>query len=593
MSQKLIYSLITFGVLAFISGCSQLTKNQDQQPNPSTSSASTSSKGSTASYKPSNMTADMMYKVLVAEILLKKRKYKDAFNILYPMTVEIRDPSLAKRVFKLSMHTLDVNAIEAATSLWLEISPEKEGPWKAAYLLAVREGEIKNAKKKWQKYADLTKKNIEEVFVETSLRISKSAPKVAGLSFLNSLQTSYPKNPAAIFAFGSAAEEYQEYNLAIPKLKEAIYLYENINEENLTEISLEIKKEAYYSLANSYLRVKKFKQGIKEIEPQANRNLKDWRLQESLARLQVRAGLLKQAEDRYNLAIEAEAKASSSRLSLALLQLEQSNYTKADRNFLILRKNRTYHSIATYYLGVSAQQQKKNKKAVKYYSQVKTRDYYIDAQIRILELKYSSDGLNKTIKKINKIETKTNKDKVKLYRASAVFYKHANKLQRAVNAYQSAKTLEPNNVDLLLSQAYIYYELEDFKRYEENLLIALKIEPSNVDALNALGYYYVEQSKKLEQAGILLQTANRLDPNSYYIIDSLGWLAYKKNEFNKSEKLLEKAFGLEKDLEVLLHLMQVKIQLDRKEEAIELGKKYQPQFKNSRTLKKLLKSIKR
>ena len=89
----------------------------------------------------------------------------------------------------------------------------------------------------------------------------------------------------------------------------------------------------------------------------------------------------------------------------------------------------------------------------------------------------------------------------------------------------------------------------------------------------------------------MLETANRLEPNSFYIVDSLGWLAYQKKEFNKSEELLEKAFSLRVDLEVLLHLMQAKVQLNKKQEAIEIGKKYRNHFKNNSKLLDLLKRL--
>lgn len=542
--------------------------------------------------KPSNMTAEMMYKVLLAEMLIEKRKAKAAFQVLYPLAVETRDPALAKRVFQLSMQTLHVNSINAAANLWIDIDPKESLPWKASYLLSVRKGELENAVIKWQRYVSLSDKKIEEIFIETSSRVSASATSVSGLTFLKSLKELYPDNPAAIYSYGSAAESYRDYPLAIPELKKVLSLYEDKETKDLTPPLLLVLKETQYSLATCYLRAKEYQKGLDLLEPLVLKSPNDWQVHEILARFEVKSGQLSKAEKRYQKIIDNEPKALASKLSLALLQLEKKNYAKAKQNFLELRKNKVYFSISSYYLGVSSQQQGLASEAVSYFSKIKTRDYYVDSQLRILEIDYAKNGLDKTIQKINLLEARTKSNRVKLHQASAVFYRHEGEFQQSIDAYQKAIELSPSSIRLLIAQAHILYELKQYQKYEENLLLALKLDPNNVDALNALGYYYVEMVQKLPKATVLLEKANRILPNSFYIIDSLGWLAYQKNDFDKSERLLEKAFDLQQDLEVLMHLMKVKVQLDRKDEAIALGEKFKNKFKNNALLKKLLKNIK-
>lgn len=600
--QKIFIKLVFWLVVSSLVGCTHLENKAISKSDPVSVKEQSVEKAeeqkteqeAKQESKPSNMTAEMMYKVLLSEMLIEKKQPKTAFQVLYPLAVETRDKGLAKRVFHLSMRTLEASSIDAATNLWIDVSPEEDLPWKAAYLLDVRLGKLEPAIKKWQKYISLSDKSLEEVLVETSLRVAKSAPKLAGLSFLKKINDLYPNEPAAMFGLGSAAEEYREFSLAIPKLLESIEAYKNVESDKLTQVSQEIKNEAYYSLANSYLQSEQYQQGVDLILPRIEKNPNDWRLQELLARLEVKTGMLAKAEQRYQLVVKNQPNAYSARLALALLQLERSEHIKAREHLLVLKKNRRYFSVATYYLGVSEQEQSFFKKAIGYFSQIKTLDYYLDAQLRVLEINFPRDGLDKTIKSIENLEinaTKTLKDKLKLYHAKAVFFGYENKHQQAVDACQQGLNLYPNNVQMLMSQAQLFYDLKQLERYESNLLLVLKLEPQNVDALNALGYHYVEQIKKLAQAEVMLETANRLEPNSFYIIDSLGWLAYQKKEFNKSEELLEKAFSLRVDLEVLLHLMQAKVQLNKKQEAIEIGKKYRNHFKNNSKLLDLLKRL--
>ncbi len=583
-------------IVTFFSACSQITSKEkgtpvsvekevvnEQEVNKSIEDEK--------KYQPSNMTAEMMYKVLLAEMLVKRQQSSAAFNILYPLAVETRDAKLAERVFNLSMQTLDEQAISASTNLWLDISPKESLPWMSAYLLELRAGNVEGAYIKWQKYIALSTTSLDRKLVETSLRVSTSVSKRYGLAFLKKIEMAYPDNLAAIFAVGSAAESYLEYTLAITKLKKSIDLYASMGESH-SEYMLGIKKENYYLLANSYFNLGRYKEGIAKIEPQVVKEPSDWRLQDALARLEVRAGYLLKAKVRYQAIVDGEASFSKSRLSLALLQLDNQELGEAIDNLQILKRDRRYFPVAIYYLGVSEQRRKNNEKAVLYFSQVNLKsNYYLDAQLNLLEINFQSKGLAKTIQRLKQLTPRTIKDKLKIYRAAAFFYQRSQKNHQAIAEYQLALEVSPKNIDILLLQAYILYDVKKFGQYERNLLAILEVDPSHVDALNALGYYYVEHVIKLEQAAILLETANRLNPNSFYIIDSLGWLAYQKEEYHKSERLLEKAFGLEKDVEVFLHLIKVKVKLNKKDEAIELGKKYQGYFKSNKSLNRLLKKL--
>ena len=75
----------------------------------------------------------------------------------------------------------------------------------------------------------------------------------------------------------------------------------------------------------------------------------------------------------------------------------------------------------------------------------------------------------------------------------------------------------------------------------------LELNPNHADALNYIGYTYAEQGIKLDKAMELIQKALKLKPESGYIIDSLGWVYYKKGSYDKAIHYLEKAANLTKD----------------------------------------------
>ncbi len=79
---------------------------------------------------------------------------------------------------------------------------------------------------------------------------------------------------------------------------------------------------------------------------------------------------------------------------------------------------------------------------------------------------------------------------------------------------------------------------------EKDLLKALEINPDQADVMNYLGYMWADRNEKLAEAMDLLQKANRSQPNSGAIIDSLGWAYFRLGDYKKAVELLERAAEL-------------------------------------------------
>jgi Flp pilus assembly protein TadD len=83
----------------------------------------------------------------------------------------------------------------------------------------------------------------------------------------------------------------------------------------------------------------------------------------------------------------------------------------------------------------------------------------------------------------------------------------------------------------------------------------LAIDPENAEALNFIGYRYAEQGVRLDEAEVLLRRALQAAPRSGHIVDSLGWLMFRKGDVPRAVDLLEQAARLVgPDPAVLEHL---------------------------------------
>ncbi len=196
---------------------------------------------------------------------------------------------------------------------------------------------------------------------------------------------------------------------------------------------------------------------------------------------------------------------------------------------------------------------------------------------------------------------------------SALLYHDMGKMNRAIEVVQKALIHEPDNADYYLYLGSFYEELE---RYDEALRVfqeglrrdnqsarlhfrigvvydkmgsrqdsisaikaVLKLTPNDAEALNYLGYTYADMGINLDEAETLIQTALQLKPDDGYITDSLGWVYFKRGQYTKALKWLNKAVQLVPDDPTILeHIGDVYMKMESREKALtfyrrSLGKK--------------------
>ena len=131
----------------------------------------------------------------------------------------------------------------------------------------------------------------------------------------------------------------------------------------------------------------------------------------------------------------------------------------------------------------------------------------------------------------------------------------------------------------------IYSAAHEHEKAEEQLLLILKDDPDDATANNDLGYLWADQNKKLDEAEKRIRRALELDrrqrnsltrvgldsdrDNAAYV-DSLGWVLFRKGDWDGARRELEKASALpngDDDPVVWDHLGDVYFRLKETEKA--------------------------
>ena len=122
---------------------------------------------------------------------------------------------------------------------------------------------------------------------------------------------------------------------------------------------------------------------------------------------------------------------------------------------------------------------------------------------------------------------------------------------RRVNDLPAAKKVLQEGLEVDPDQAELYFRLgvilEKMGQKRESIQVlktAIKKDPFHVMALNYLGYTYADRGIHLDEAEDLIKRALKFRPNDGYIIDSLGWVYFKKKRYDEALVEMEKAWKL-------------------------------------------------
>ncbi len=198
-----------------------------------------------------------------------------------------------------------------------------------------------------------------------------------------------------------------------------------------------------------------------------------------------------------------------------------------------------------------------------------TSPYYLDAQ-RSLAINYSNFlPYDEALTKI-KILMKNNNNHYSIKKILADFYRVKKKFKLAIPLYSEMITQKEDDLWNMYYRRGICYERSgEWNKAEKDFLKSLEIKPDSANVLNYLAYGWVEREIRLEQSLKMLEAAYKANPESYYIIDSLAWAHFKKNNFDEAARLMEMVIDIAPGEAISLdHLGDIYYAMNRKREAI-------------------------
>ena len=141
------------------------------------------------------------------------------------------------------------------------------------------------------------------------------------------------------------------------------------------------------------------------------------------------------------------------------------------------------------------------------------------------------------------------------YESLISVYAAQRKLPQAIAELETSAKRQPDDPRILFVLALLYEQMHDYEKARDAYEKVLTIKPDMATVLNNLAYLYAERLPQLDRAYELAQKARALQPDEASVADSLGWILYKRGDYQQALGLLQESAGkLPENPEVQFHL---------------------------------------
>lgn len=239
------------------------------------------------------------------------------------------------------------------------------------------------------------------------------------------------------------------------------------------------------------------------------------------------------------------------KIQIALIMIEQKQYEAAAQRLEDVLRQAPDSDKVRYYLGAVYEEINHPELAIVNYAKIPTgSSYFAEAVIHTAHLQKTSGKIDKAITTM-KEAIGEEPELPQLYAYYATLLDEKKDYKEGASMLAAAVEKFPANTQLRFFLGTMEDRLGHTTESITQMLKVLDLDKDHVQALNYLAYTYAELGKNLEQAGDLAARAMELQPNDGYILDTVGWIHFKRGETETAIRYLETAYKLKSDESII------------------------------------------
>jgi tetratricopeptide (TPR) repeat protein len=502
------------------------------------------------------LTEDILFKVLVAEIAGQRGKLDIAIENYLDLARTTRDPVVVERATRVAIYARNDEAAFEAAQLWLELDPESPDAHQVLTVMTLRQGDIEQSLRHLEVILKASNGQLDQKLWMIANFLGREEDQVAVMRLMERLMEDHMDDADAMYAFANVSARMGNMERAKDLLKRVLEIKPDNEAAALTYIAL-LQKSGETNTALEWL-----ESSLKDRED-------DFNLRMAYARLLTEAKRFDDAREQFEKLSAKSPKNVDVLYALGLLYLQINELDNAEKYFVKLTTLKQRVFDANYYLGRIAEEKNELDKASGLYQGVHGGENYFDARIRLSLILAKQGDIEKALGNIRAIQKTKGINRLILIQAEGEILTGEKRYQEAMDVFDKAIEQE-THPDLLYSRAMLAEKMDRLDILEADLKKIIDEDKNNAPALNALGYTLADRTERYEEAYDYIKRAYELSPGDFYILDSMGWILYRMGRLDEAVDFLQQALKLRNDPEIAAHLGEVLWVMGNKQAAKEV-----------------------
>lgn len=253
-------------------------------------------------------------------------------------------------------------------------------------------------------------------------------------------------------------------------------------------------------------------------------------------------------QEKYDLAYEQlqilenySDDALNAKMKMALILIEQKKYKDAIVKLKDVLRQVPESDKIRFYLAAVYEETNQTSDAIEHFMKVPaSSQFYGESRVHAAYL-YKQEKKNDEALAVAKEGIDARQDIPQLYAVYASILDEKGEDKEAKKILTTAIEKFPDNVQLVFFMGTVLDRLGEKDQVVATMKKVIEMDPNHVQGLNYLAFTYAESDQHLEDAEKLARRALDLEPNDGFILDTFGWILYKKGDVKGSIKALEAA----------------------------------------------------
>jgi len=508
---------------------------------------------------------------------LQKGEYREASKAYLQAAQVSPGEDLAEQATRIAFENRQWSIAEQAADRWLQINQTNEEGQRYAAFSALHLYQLDRAAQHLETLLEGAFINPAAGYLALLPQLGDEGTPAAVTAVLQRLLDKHADVAEAHYALSQAAIQSDNFALAMEHAQRAHEL------------------APYWAPAGLLLARVQMLQGQSDAALATAKKVLDQDAQESYrleyALMLMQAGKEDEGRKELTALSKSEATAPVVERALADIDFQLGDRDSAAKRFTNLVSSGRFVYESLFYLGAIAESRESWDDALQLYSRVTSGELAMAAQTRAARIKAKQDGMPAGLKLLDDFAATRPQYRIDVITARATLLSESGDRNGALALLDAGLAQYPDSSELRFARVF---QLDAADKVDPAITELRKLyDERNEDpaAANALGYTLVDRTRQHKEGLKLIEQALAQTPDSGAVLDSMGWALHRLGRDAEAIGYLEHAKKRINDPEVDLHLGEVLVALDRKDEAREVWQKAVERYPDNGELKQRLQKL--